>query len=459
MKKIVLFLLMASGCMMVFADNKNVSTQEKNARKSYYRAVDYFDAGDYTSAVKMIDAAEKSLNSTNPRLSYVKAKALYKQGDLAGTQAACSKYFSASPIQDNGYFEMTQILDDVTSQLNAQYAKRREEAAAQKEAQIEAAAKAEAEAKERASVMASAAERRAKDAEEQVKRDAKVAEDFKAAQQKNTKEAYQNFIYENSSSKYAAQAKAEMNKKWPAPTRVMRKNKYGYEKAGVLVVKAKYDQASEFCEGLARVGKENKYGFVAEDGKEVVPAQYVAASNYSYGRAAVKESEGVCYFIDKSGKKVGETFADTRAYNEGLAPVQSTENYLYGFLDTKGNMVIDPAYSAVSWFYEGLAAVAKTEGGQKRYGYINKNGQAVTAFEYEAAKDFKNGVACVKKDGKFGLVDKFGAPITECVYDYISDFANDGYALAKKNKNMNVYLDREGNTWAKVNGKYVEVKF
>lgn len=459
MKKIVLFLLMASGAMMVFADNKNISSEEKLARKNYYRAVDYFDAGDYKSAVKMIDAAENALTKTNPRLSYVKAKALYQQGDLAGTQAACSKYFSSNPIQDNGYFEMTQILDDVTAQLNEAAARRREEAAAQREAQMEAAARAEVEAQERATAMASAAERRAKDAEEQVAKDAKIADELKEVQKKNTKEAYQQFIYDNAASKYAAQAKSEMNKKWPAPVRVMRKNKYGYEKAGVLVVKAKYDQASEFCEGLARVGKANKYGFVAEDGKEVVPAQFVAASNYSYGYAAVKAAEGKSYFIDKAGKPMNaEVYADTKAFNEGLAPVQMNDNFQYGFIDTKGNMVIEPVYSSVSWFYEGLAAVSKNVGGSKRYGFINKNGVVVADFQYEAAKDFKNGVACVKQNGKFGMIDKFGAPITECVYDYISDFANDGYALAKKN-NMKIYLDREGNTWAKVNGKYVEVKF
>ncbi len=459
MKKIVLFLLMASGTMMVFADNKNISSEEKLARKNYYRAVDYFDAGDYKSAVKFVEAAEKALNKSNPRLSYVKAKALYQQGDLTGTQAACSKYFSSNPIQDNGYFEMTQILDDVTAQLNAAAARRREEAAAQKEAEIEAAVRAEAEAQERATAMATAAERRAKDAEDQVARDAKVAEALKEVQKKNTKEAYQQFIYDNADSKYAAQAKSEMNKKWPAPVRVMRKNKYGYEKAGVLVVKAKYDNASDFSEGLARVGKENKYGFVAEDGKEIVPAQFVAASNFSYGFAAVKAGEGNCYFIDKTGKKMNnEVYADTKAFNEGLAPVQANDNFLYGFIDTKGNMVIEPVYSSVSWFFEGLSAVSKNIGGSKRFGYINKNGEAVSAFDYEAAKDFKNGVACVKQNGKFGLIDKFGAPITECVYDYISDFANDGYALAKKG-NLKIYLDREGHTWAKVNGKYVEVKF
>ena len=153
-----------------------------------------------------------------------------------------------------------------------------------------------------------------------------------------------------------------------------------------------------------------------------------------------------------------QVYADARAFNEGLAPVQANDSYLYGFIDTKGNMVIEPKYNNVSWFYEGLAAVCKNMGGAKRYAYIDKAGKTITDFSFEEAKDFQNGVARVKSNGKFGLIDKFGAPITECVYDYISDFANDGYALAKKN-NTKIFLDREGGSWAKVNGKYVEVKF
>lgn len=459
MKKFILFFMMAGSALMVFADNKNLSNEEKLARKNYFKAVEYFEAGDSKSALQYIDLAEKALNKTNARLSYVKAKAMYKEGNLQETQKACSKYFASNPMQDNGYFEMTQILDDVTTQLNAAAAQRREEATAQREAQIEAAVRAEAEAQEKANAMASAAERRAKAAQEQQALDAKIAEEFKAVQAKNTKEAYLQFLYDYPSGKTAALAKAEMLKKWPAPVRVMRKNKYGYQKGNDLVVKAKYDNASEFSEGLARVGKENKYGFVTEDGKEIVPIQFSAASNFNYGFAAVKLDEGKCYFIDKSGKKMDDQmYADTRAFNEGLAPVQMNDSYLYGFLDTKGNVAIEPAYNNVSWFYEGLAAVCKNIGGAKRYGYIDKNGKAITSFVYEEAKDFQSGVARVKSNGKFGLIDKFGAPITECVYDYISDFANDGYALAKKN-NIKIFLDREGNSWAKVNGKYVEVKF
>jgi len=124
-----------------------------------------------------------------------------------------------------------------------------------------------------------------------------------------------------------------------------------------------------------------------------------------------------------------------------------------------GNEVIPCDYQTVSWFKEGLVAVSKKlENGKTAYAYIDKEGNAVTEFEFEDAKDFQGGVACVKKNGKFGLIDKFGGPITECEYDYISTFNGDGYALAKKN-GWDVYLDKEGTPWAKANGKFIRVSY
>ena len=55
---------------------------------------------------------------------------------------------------------------------------------------------------------------------------ATAAKIFKTVQTKNTKEAYQKFIYDYPFGAYADKAKQEMAKKWPTPTRVLKKNKY-----------------------------------------------------------------------------------------------------------------------------------------------------------------------------------------------------------------------------------------
>jgi len=237
----------------------------------------------------------------------------------------------------------------------------------------------------------------------------------------------------------------------------LKNNKYGFiDGSGKMVVKASYNYASEFNEGLARVGKNDKYGFVDEKGKVVIPVQYIAASNFNYGLAVVKKKNGA-YFIDKMGVQFGEnTYLDAKSFSEGLAAVQD-QYYKYGFINSKGDLVIPFEFSTVSWFREGIAAVGKAEGGKTLYAYISKNGTKLTDFEFEEAKDFQGGIGRVRKNGKFGLIDKFGSPITACEFDYISEFSEgENLALARKN-GFDVYLDKEGRLFAKVNNKLVKI--
>jgi hypothetical protein len=55
-------------------------------------------------------------------------------------------------------------------------------------------------------------------------------------------------------------------------------------------------------------------------------------------------------------------------------------------------------------FSEGLACVTLNG----KCGYINKVGETVIDFKYDAGTAFENGNARVKADGKWGVVDKEG---------------------------------------------------
>jgi len=56
-------------------------------------------------------------------------------------------------------------------------------------------------------------------------------------------------------------------------------------------------------------------------------------------------------------------------------------------------------------FSDGLALVKK----DGKFGYINAKGQVVIPFEYSYATSFSGGMATVKKDGKLGTIDKTGS--------------------------------------------------
>ena len=72
-------------------------------------------------------------------------------------------------------------------------------------------------------------------------------------------------------------------------------------------------------------------------------------------------------------------------------------NYLYGFANSKGELIIDHKYSRVHDFSEGMAAVAqKNEFGEEMWGFIDLSGNTVIDFKFSKEPgDFHQGLAVV----------------------------------------------------------------
>jgi len=78
-------------------------------------------------------------------------------------------------------------------------------------------------------------------------------------------------------------------------------------------------------------------------------------------------------FIDKHGKSVIlPRFQLARDFTNGLAAVRL--NNKWGFIDTKGNFVIEPIYIKVGDVSERIIAV-NTDGEFGKWGYINTKGE------------------------------------------------------------------------------------
>lgn len=436
-----------------------LSGKEKMAVDAYMIAFESYNEKKYKTALSKLTYADNLLGKPTARTSYLEAKICYEQGDYVAARTACAAYFAASPRHDSGYDEMTSI----SSSLNAYFAQKATQMQAeakQRQAEQEAAEQAQKEAaqKQQAAIQAAAVRRQQAAAEDAAK--LKAQQDaFAAARAANTKDAYMQFIYAYPYGKFRPDAEKEMAVKWPSPKRQLKKNLYGYVDAkGKFVVKAKYDYASEFVEDRGRVGRDGKYGFVDADGKEVIPLVYKSAANFSYGLSAVKDDAGNAYFLQKDGSRLGDkSYKDAKPFSESLAAV-ADDYFKYGYISTDGTVVIPNAFDVAGSFHEGFAAVGKSENGSVKYGYINANGEQLTDFIYEDARDFQMGAARVKVGDKYGLIDRFGNPITCCDYDYITDFRSDGYARARR-ANIDVLLDTDGTPWTNVNGYMIQVKF
>ena len=112
----------------------------------------------------------------------------------------------------------------------------------------------------------------------------------------------------------------------------------------------------------------DKWGYINQDGTEVIPCKY----------------------------------DDAHEFHEGLAAVKF--NKKYGYINQKGEKVVSYKYDDAHEFYEGLAAV-KLNG---KWGYINQKGEKVISRKYNWGGDFHEGYALVKERNEYILIDRNG---------------------------------------------------
>jgi len=177
--------------------------------------------------------------------------------------------------------------------------------------------------------------------------------------------------------------------------------KYGYvNKAGKEIILPVYNEAQDFCEGLAQVKLNGKYGYLDKTGKEVILPIYDSTYYLTDGlvKVLLKEKYGL---LDKAGNKITPLkYTKISDFSEGYALVierkdnNDTIRWYYGFIDKSGEEVIPLTFGDAGNFSEGLAYVLSND--NRKYGYIDKNGKEVIPFFYQYASDFNEGLAKVR---------------------------------------------------------------
>ncbi len=77
----------------------------------------------------------------------------------------------------------------------------------------------------------------------------------------------------------------------------------------------------------------------------------------------------------------------------------------WGFIEPDGRTAIEPQFEAARDFVEGLAAVKVID----KWGFVNMDGGLQVSPTYEECGDFSEGLAAVKWYGRWGYVGKDGA--------------------------------------------------
>ncbi len=110
------------------------------------------------------------------------------------------------------------------------------------------------------------------------------------------------------------------------------------------------------------------------DGKKIIDInKWIADGPDGYTVRKVIEGKGTSYgAFTLSGKKIVDVEnAKVGEVSEGLVAVQKEKDGKFGFVDLKGNYVIEPKYDRAGYFNGGLAPVMK----DGHWGYVNRIGE------------------------------------------------------------------------------------
>ena len=159
----------------------------------------------------------------------------------------------------------------------------------------------------------------------------------------------------------------------------------------------------------AAVKENGKWGVSGRTGRLVVPARYDAAA------------------VSLSDKEIQKDDRESMPGRENLIEVR--QGKLRGFYSRDGKVIVPVSYVRRSSWTEGMLAA---ENEQKKIAFFKEDGTALSGYVYDEASDFKDGMALVKRGGKYGYLRADGREIAPA-YKEARPFAG-GAAPVKNGK-------------------------
>lgn len=209
--------------------------------------------------------------------------------------------------------------------------------------------------------------------------------------------------------------------------------------------------------------------YAVEDKKPaLVPGceELKAAGYYSEGVIPVVHPKERIQFVDKNGLKKfelapfkgKEIVACEPGFSDGLLKIRNEEGK-YGYINTKGEVVIEPKFDVAEDFAEGVAIVGKSVEDTYSYSVIDKKGEIKFKFKKgwdQYSSYFKDGAIVVEDDDRMvfvnakGEAEKCPAKV-KSVGDYNSEiyvfYDGEHYGVAKRKDNEIVIRARYDNIY------------
>ena len=187
--------------------------------------------------------------------------------------------------------------------------------------------------------------------------------------------------------------------------------------------------------------KGEKWGFINPKGDFIIPPIYKDVTGFSCGYALVWIGNGDSpMFIDTKGKIQYSSADDAEPFYYKYA--RFAMGSACGFLNTSFRITCQPIYESLGNMTADGLATAKLKS-DKKYGYVDANGEWKIQAIYDYASDFDEGIAVVGFGDRMGVINKDASFAIQPLYEHLYAIGN-GLVAFEQSDNYGI-LDRKGN--------------
>lgn len=199
------------------------------------------------------------------------------------------------------------------------------------------------------------------------------------------------------------------------PVPFQQQGRYGLlDSDGDTLLPARYAHIGEFREHRAVVEQDGAFGFVQDDGQEVIKPAYDALYPYAGGYARAKVGQYYT-FIDAAGEEFGAYYYAARDFAEGYAAVLDHRGWHY--ITGPDEPATAPVIFQEAYSFDKELARIKTKGYFTFIGpeYLADTTSGTAPFgRYSSATDFDaQGRARVRQQGRTFFIDRDGDEVKE----------------------------------------------
>lgn len=181
-------------------------------------------------------------------------------------------------------------------------------------------------------------------------------------------------------------------------------NKYGYVNlSNEVVIPFEYDKTSEIIHDSVWIKKDNKWNFVNYKNIQTIKESFdeLISNNNDY---SIVKKKNTYYLInhlnDNIQIKINKKYTPISISKNNILKVKTNE-LLYGFLNEKLEILIEPIYQDANDFFDEYASVKNN-----KWGIINNKNKIIIDFEYDLISKNCTEFIKVEKDKENYFIDK-----------------------------------------------------